>query len=125
MKIFAVALLVCCALALPAKSQIFTNSGAVISAGAGAVMLINGNAQLLGGEISLGDRAELRINGTLNFDAGLTIFNAASMGIVSGDCFIGTKGELRRLGTGTLYLNRFTRNRGLIINDGVIEYGMP
>lgn len=125
MKVFIIIVMFCCALALPVKSQIFTNNGAVISAGSAAVMLINGNAQLLGGEISFGDRAELRINGTLNFEAGLTIFNAASMGIVTGDCFIGTKGELRRLGTGTLYLNRFTRNRGLIVNDGVIEYGMP
>lgn len=118
-------LTVCLLGVLPASAQVFTNAGAIFSAQAGAIVHINGSALVTGGETTFADRAELRVNGNFSVDAGLVIFNAASTGVVTNDCFIGTAGELRRLGTGTLFLNRLTRNKGLIINDAIIEYGTP
>lgn len=122
---FLAILTVCCLMSAPVKAQIFTNNGTIFSAQPGSVVLVNGNALITGGETSFGDLAELRVNGTFSLDAGLVIFNAASTGIITNDCFIGIQGELRRLGTGTLYLQKQTINKGLIINDGVIEYGIP
>ncbi len=107
------------------QAQILTNNGAIITASPRAVVFVNGSAWIKSGEMSFADRAELRISGKLTFDSGLMLFAGISTGYIADDCYIGERGNLRRLGQGTLYLYRFTHNKGIIENEGTIEYGQP
>jgi hypothetical protein len=107
------------------QSQVLKNNGAPIFFKTGSTVIVNGDGQNAGGNITIQGNAEFRINGNFTVSTDTIRFETTALGIITGNMVIASGGIFYR-NPGSLSVFGIIYNSGILYNlGGIIEIGIP